>query len=580
MKIGEIIENNRKLSGYNEKTTKEEEKFCIIFTINFDGIIELYPMRKNERIQMIEAGCNMNIPLNILSNTKNSILKGEELTMEKYSMFNTVLLNYFSNKNNGIYNIERVTEGVRLLEELECIELPHKWEKSIEEWSGEHVGNIIKNQVWKVAYELYSKYIDGDNINNNYEFKKYKISNADIESLREKEGQVHLSVSNEYLEKLTKDIDKLRNIDIEKSRIIVDAVFDEFIKNNCNTEMLAELTDEEYKSYIDAMYLIADVFGKTKDDKSYVMELTLLDSMNKRCNDNYKEADIAIVRKVIGFTYGLAICPYEKQLNSINMGLTENGNIVIKSGENKKQDVIERLDYCIAALETISTATCLGMPKNNLTDKNLLDVDDNADYRKIRKAINQKNLIEGGLEIENIKHRVDRLTLIAMLCSDFAATHMNYLNIKKNPKKIDCDDHSYYAEEYHKKAMKIRMLLLKFYRTYYPESDMVNTMERKVLTSFSNIASLFYMTGKYKECLAIRKVIFLYYKKNKNNRLALQQAEYIINCRDKIGEEYIFEIEYERDDIIKDVNKSINLEMNCSWGKLFEDCEQCISWTS
>lgn len=95
MKIGEIIENNRKLSGYNEKTTKEEEKFCIIFTIIFDVIIELYPRRKNERIQMLEAGCNMNIPLNILSNTKNSILKGEELTMEKYSMFNTVLFNYF-----------------------------------------------------------------------------------------------------------------------------------------------------------------------------------------------------------------------------------------------------------------------------------------------------------------------------------------------------------------------------------------------------------------------------------------------------------------------------------------------------
>lgn len=581
MNIDEIIENNRKLDGYNEKTTKGEEKFCAIFTIIFDVIIDLHPRRKykkNEQIHILEAGCNKKIPLNILSNTKNSILKGKELAIEKYSMFNRVLLNYFSNKNNGIYNIERVTEGLRLLEELECIELPHEWERNIVEWSGEYVGNIIKDNVWKVAYELYSRIIYEDEINNVNKFKKYKISNADIEKLREKEGKVHLSVSNEYLKKLTKDIDRLRNIDIESSKIIVDTVFDEFIKDNCNTEMLEKLTDEEYKFYIDAMYLIADVFDKTKDDKSYVMQLTLLDSMNKRYNDNYADADITIIRKVIGFTYGLAICPYEKQLNSINMGITGNNNIVIKSGRNKKQEVIERLDYCIAALESISTASCLGMRKNNLVN-NSFDVDENADYREIRKAIN-KNLIEEGLEIENINHRVDRLTVIAMLCSDFAATHMNYLNINKNPEKIDCDEHSYYAEEYHKKALKIRIMLLKFYRTYSPESDMVNTMEIKILTSFSNIASLLYVKAKYDECLAMRKVIFLYYKKNKNNRLALRQAEYIMNCRDKIGEENIFKIEHEKDDIIKDVNKSLKLEMNYSWENLFEDCEQCISWKS
>ncbi len=530
-RLEEVKKNIREQKKWNEQNENTIIEYTVIvFMVIFRGMLNISPNSSNQQeyISRFNVG---NFPKNEIGNIRGKLIQEEPITSRQSERLHKLLIAYFENKNNNLYDIQRVALGVKQLEELKCLQIElENWNDDIEKWNAKSIGECIV-KIWDSTYEKYLIYIKNKN-ENNIKIETLVIDTNELKKLQKEEGRYHLKVDTYTLKSFTEEVNRKRGTNIDELKSMVEFVFNNFLEEYCNSEKLKELSEEEYNVLLEAVYSSADIFDKIHHDRSYTIQIELLDSVNRRYSDDYNKVNIEIARKVIGLIYGIAICPRKEQDNGPCVGLTGNENLIKK--KIRLQTSIDRLDCYIKAMHSIAKVDCLKIGIDEDLEYNLME---DKQYKNIMKILKKSK----GDCTNNCASELNRLEVWGMFFSDLAAIHMNYLISDKNPKGIDWKEHFNKAKNYHMTALTVRSLLANIYNENNDENiwnEKIEKCKLGVAKSVSNIASLAYKANEHGKCIALRKGLFEFYQKNGYKNLRLNEARYICNSMSRLKEQY------------------------------------------
>ena len=268
-----------------------------------------------------------------------------------------------------------------------------------------------------------------------------------------------------------------------------------FFKNVLEENLFYTLSRKERTVFFNTLYAISDVLDKIHHEDSYIINLELLTFYNEIYNDDYTNAPIDDIRRIQGCIYAISIENTKASLQG-NIKLTRNSNLTqIKTG------------YVPFSFKT-KIGMCYKALINLLHQKRLARLDKYFDDDICISLYENRLHKSRSISADEIQE----LSVLSLIYSNIATCTLQYIKHKIDI-STDYNEYVEICETNHDKSRYIRDLVVRITHKIYGESSTEYTKALQALAAhFNSVATEYFYTKKYANSIAIRSVLYSFFK--------------------------------------------------------------------
>jgi len=348
--------------------------------------------------------------------------------------------------------------------------------------------NLILD-IWDYYYTLYTSNIDNP-------IEEYSISKSILDDLIQKYTEFRLPVSLEFYEQRIDDIIQLlRANNPNKLYENLETEYVQFFKDVLAKNSFYTLSLEEQKIFFNALYAISDMLNRMHHEDSYRIDLEILSFLNTFYNDNYSNTCIDDLRRIQGCIYAISIENSDASLQG-DLVLTTRNNLTKAKTKGQPISLEHKLYMCDIGLRNLLSNNTLKKLNQYFTDEDYISLYENRLSRN------------RDITSEEIKE----LVVLSLIYSNIACCSLQYIkgeiNLASNYKK-----YVETCETYHNRSGYIRNLVVRITQKKYGEdSTQYEDALHSLAVYYHSVATRYYYTQNYADSIAIRSVLYTFYK--------------------------------------------------------------------